>query len=109
MALAVAAGRQRVDRHHLVARRGQGADQEPTIQLDADDHLGRLGGMVSDQPMQRPDTGHPVRDPPAAEHRAGLVQDAHLVVGLGPAHADKDQPDPLSWSPVPAPGRPAAT
>ena len=90
MAFPVAAGRKRVDRHHLVARRHQRSDQEPTVQLDADDHLRRLAGVGSDQRVQLGEAGDPIGHPPAAERRPGLVQHAHLVVGFGPVHADKD-------------------
>ena len=92
MAFPVAAGLKRVDRYHLVASRHQRSDQQPTVQLDTDDHLRRLAGVVSDQRMQLREAGDPVRHPPTAQHRPGLVQHAHLVVGLGPVHADKDHP-----------------
>jgi hypothetical protein len=109
VALAVAAGLKRVDRHHLVARRDQRPNQQPTIQLDAHHHLGRLAGMVSDQRVQLGDPGDPIGHPPTAKHHPGLVQHAHLVVGLGPVHAHKDQPSLLSWHPIPSRRRPAAT
>jgi hypothetical protein len=92
----IAGGLKRVDRHHLVAGRHQRPDQQPTIQLDTDDHLRRLAGVVSDQRVQLGHPGDPVRHPPAAEHHPGRVQHAHLVVGFGPVHADKEQPDLLS-------------
>jgi hypothetical protein len=60
MALPIPAGRQRVDRHHLVASRHQRGNQQPTIQLDADHDLGRLAGVASDQPMQLGNPGHPI-------------------------------------------------
>jgi hypothetical protein len=90
MAFPIAAGRQRVDRHHLVASRHQRPDQQPAIQLDADHDLGWLAGVVSDQPMQLGDAGDPIGHPPSAQHHPGGVQHAHLVVGFGPGHADKD-------------------
>jgi hypothetical protein len=99
MAFPIAAGRQRVDRHHLVASRHQGPDQQPTIQLDADHDLGWLAGVVSDQPMQLGDAGEPIGQPPSAEHRPAGIQHPHLVVGLGPVHADKDH---LACSPAPS-------
>jgi hypothetical protein len=92
MALPIAAGLKRVDRHHLVAGRHQRRDQQPTIQLDADHHRLRLAGVVSDQRVQLGNPGHPIRHPAAAQHRPGGIQQAHLVVGLGPVHADKDHP-----------------
>jgi hypothetical protein len=101
VAFPVAAGGQGVDRHHLVAGRHQGPDQQPPVQLDADHHLGRLAGVVSDQRVQLGDASDPIRYPPAAQHGAGLVEHADLVVGFGPVHADKQQPCLLSPTPPP--------
>jgi hypothetical protein len=109
MAFPVAAGRQRVDRHHLVARRHQRPDQQPTVQLDTDDHLRRLADVVGDQRVQLGEAGDPIGHPPAAEHHPGLVQHAHLVVGLGPVHADKDHPASSPAPPLTSPRSLAAT
>jgi hypothetical protein len=108
MTFPVAAGGKRVARHHLVASRDQGTNQQPTIQLDAHHHLSRLGGVICDQRVQLGDAGDPIGHPAAAEHGAGLVQYAQLVVGFGPVHADKDHPA-SSPSPPGEPRSPAAT
>ena len=96
MALPVAAGLKRVDRHHLVARRHQRPDQQPTVQLDADHDLGWLAGVVSDQPMQLGDPGDSIRHPPAAQHRPGGVQHAHLVWASA-----QSTPTKITWPPLP--------
>jgi hypothetical protein len=66
MALPIAAGRQRVDRDHLVASGDQRPDQQPPVGLDPDHHLGRVAGMAGDELVQPSHPSHPIGDPLAA-------------------------------------------
>ena len=84
VAIAVAVGRQRVDSIDPVA----GAHQrdrtlQAAVDLDADDHLSRILGMIGGERMQLGEPAHGyenrTRSSPAA-----LVHHQHVVMGLGP-------------------------
>jgi hypothetical protein len=59
MAVAVAADGQRVDRIHLVASRHQGADEQATVGLGPDHHLGRILHLGGQQLMHQPSPASP--------------------------------------------------
>ena len=64
MAVAVAGHRQRIDREHLVAGRGQRPHPQATIGFNADHHLIGFLDMRCDQLMQLPDAGQSFGQPP---------------------------------------------
>jgi hypothetical protein len=74
-ALPVAAGRQRIDRDHLVAGRHQCPHQQPPVGLDPDHHLGRVAGMAGDELVQPGHPGHPS----AIRSRASTVPSAAIT------------------------------
>ena len=90
MALSVAAGCQWVDRIDLVAGRQQCSHEEATIRLDAHHHLVGLLGMVGQQRVELTHAFEAFSNPSLAQHGAGLVQHAHVVVRLRPIDADVD-------------------
>jgi hypothetical protein len=65
MAVAVAADRQWVDRIDLVASGHQGADEQATVGLGPDHHLGRILHLAGQQLMHQPQPGQPLRHPPS--------------------------------------------
>jgi hypothetical protein len=80
MAVAVAGHRQRVDRIHLIASRGQRPHPQPTIGFDADHHLIGFLSMLSDQLVQLADTGQPLRQAPRTQPLTGLIHQIHIVM-----------------------------
>jgi hypothetical protein len=86
MPVAVAADRQRVDRIHLVAGGQQRTHQQPPVGLDADNHLTGILGMPGEQVVQLGHPAQPIGDATLGQHRALLIQQAHVVVALGPVH-----------------------
>jgi hypothetical protein len=52
--------------------------------------------MLSNQPMQSRDPGHPIGQPPPDQHRPGVVLDLNVVMGLSPVIADKQHPTLLA-------------
>ena len=89
MAVAIASHRQRVDRIELIARRHQGLHPQATIGFDADHDLGRRLRVISDQLMQRADTGQSLRQTSPCDHRPRLVHQMHIVMILCPVVSDE--------------------
>jgi hypothetical protein len=87
--VAVAADRQRVDPRDLVAGGQQRPHQQPPVGLDADHDLLGVLGMAGHQRVQLGHAGQPLRDPALGQHRALLIQQAEVVVALGPVHPYK--------------------
>ena len=110
MAIAVAAGRQGVDRRRPVAGPHQRVDQQAAIDLDADHHLLGLLGVIGDQRVQLRQARHPDPEAPPPEHRPALVHHHHVVVGLGPVDAHEDHARlPRIDLPAPSPRSPRRT
>jgi hypothetical protein len=86
----VATGRQRIDRIDHVAGLQQRRDPQAAIGLDPDHDLARLRRVLSQQRMQLPDTGKPLRHAPLRQPLALLIKHADVVVGLSPVIPDKD-------------------
>jgi len=94
MAVAVAGRRQRIDRIHLVASRGQRPHPQATIGFCADDHVGGLLGMCGDQFVQLTNAGQSLGQPPRHQPLAGLTHQIHIVMLFGPVIADEDHQSP---------------
>ena len=97
MAFPIPGHLQRVDRKHHIAGRQQRLHPRPTLGLNPDQHLIRLGcriQMLRDQLMQGRDPGQPLRQPPAGQHPARLVFDLDVMVGLSPIVANKQHRAP---------------
>ena len=94
MAVAIARHRQRVDRIELIAGGHQGADQQASVDLDTDDHLGRVLGVLGDEGVEPGHVLDPVGHPSPAHHLPGLVDNTGIVVGLGPVHPNEDHRRP---------------
>jgi len=92
MAIPVAADGQRVDRIHLVTGRDQGTDEQATVGLGSDHHLGRVLGLAGQQLMHQPQPSQPVCHPPGRQQAAVGGHHGHIVVVLGPIEPDKQQP-----------------
>ena len=85
--LSVARHLPRVDRVDEVAGSDQRLHPRPTVGLDPDDDLVGLGvliEMVGDQGVQRGQPRHTLGQPPTGQPPAGLVEQLHVVMGLGP-------------------------
>jgi hypothetical protein len=52
--------------------------------------------MLGNQLMQRRDPGQSLRQPLPDQHRAGIVFDLDVVMGLSPVIADEQQPSLLA-------------
>ena len=102
VALPIAAGRQRVHRHHLIADRHQRPDQQPPVSLDPDHHLGRVAGIAGDELVQSSHAHHPIDNPLAGQHPAVGGHHTHIMVTLGPINPDQQHrqlPSPLdTWT-----------
>jgi hypothetical protein len=110
VAIAVAAGRQGVDAVDPVAGADQRVDEQAVVDLDPDDHPGRLLGVIGQQRVQLGEPGDADRTTQAAKHLSGLVHHQHVVVGLGPVDAHEDHRLlPSDRRHAPGPRRPAAT
>jgi hypothetical protein len=86
---------QRVDRIHRVPGGDQRGHPRATVSLDPHQHRRRLGvggQMISHQPMERLDPGHPLRQPPVDQPPSSLVADLDIVVILSPVIADEQHP-----------------
>jgi hypothetical protein len=92
VAVAVAAGGQRVDRIHLIAGRDQRAQEQAAVGLGPDHDLGRVGDQAGQQLMRRGQPGQYLSHPPGRHDPAALVHDGHIMVGLGPVQPDKQHP-----------------
>jgi hypothetical protein len=98
VAFPIPAGRQRINRHHLIASHHQCPDQQPPVGLDPDHHLGRVAGMAGDELVQPSRTHHPIDDPLAGQHLAVGGHHTHVMVTLGPIDPDQQHrqlPSPL--------------
>ncbi len=85
---------------HRIAGRHQRAHPQAPVGLDAHHHLLGLGGVLGDERVGRPDTGHPLAEPATGEGTARLVEDLHIVVVLGPVITSEDQlvpPRSCAW------------
>ena len=90
VALAVARGRQRVHGMDRVAGRHQGAHEQAPVGLDADDDLLGAFGVLRQQRVQ---PGHPFEalgDPSCRQDLPLGVEDADVMVRLGPVDAHED-------------------
>ena len=90
MPVPVAADRQWVDGVDLVTGGEQGLDQQAAVDLDADHHLPRFLGMLSDQLVQPAHTFQSIGHAAPAEKLALLIQQAEVMVGLRPVHSKED-------------------
>jgi hypothetical protein len=92
----VAGGRQRVDRVDEVPGFDERADEQPSIDLDPHDHLGRILDVLGDHRVQLSHPGHVVAHLAPGQHGPLAVQDAHVVTGLRPVDPHEDhEPPPL--------------
>src|SRR5438552_2666157 len=66
--------------------------------------FGRVLGVGGHEGVQLADALQSLRYPPLGQHRAGLVDDTDVVVGLGPVVPDVDRL--LSFSPLDLPNEP---
>lgn len=89
VALSIAAGRQRIDRDHLVAGRHQRPDQQASVGLDPDHHLGRVARIHRDELVQPGHPGHPIGDSLTGQHAPVGGHQAHVMVALGPIDPDQ--------------------
>ena len=89
--IAIAVHRQRIDREHLVAGCDESADQQPTVELDPDDGLFGFLDVVGDHLVELGDSLDTVCDPAPSEDRTFLIDDADIVMLLGPVDPDEDQ------------------
>ena len=92
MAFPIPGHLQRIDRKHHIAGSQQRLYPRPSLGLNSDQHLIRLGcriEMLSDQLMQRRDARQPLRQPPPGQHPARLVFDLNVMVGFRPIVANK--------------------
>jgi hypothetical protein len=89
VALPVAAGRQGVDRDHLVAGCDQGSHQQAPVGLDPDHHLGRVAGVASDELVQPGQARQSIGDPLGGQHLAVDGHQAHVMMALGPIDPDQ--------------------
>lgn len=89
MPVAVAADRQRVDPIHLVAGGQQRPNQQPPVGLDPDHDLLGILGIAGKQSVQLGDADQPIGDAALGQHRALRVEQADVVVPLGPVHSDE--------------------
>jgi hypothetical protein len=90
VAFAVAGGGHGVDRVDAVVGTQHCFDDESPVLLDADNHLFRFLGVFAQQLVQHPNAGKRVGDPLSGENLPRLVEDADVVVGLGPVHSDEN-------------------
>jgi hypothetical protein len=90
MALPVARHRQGVDGIEPVAGGHQNTDQQAPIELDAHHNLLRFLCVLTQQRMEASNPLNALRDSGPPEHRAVLINDARVVVRLGPVHANED-------------------
>jgi hypothetical protein len=97
VAVAVAGRCQRVDREYLVAGRGQGIHPQATVGFDADRHLGGVLGMLGDQPVQHPNTGQALGQPPRRQPAAGVVHQIHVVMVFCPVVSDEQHRLASPW------------
>jgi hypothetical protein len=106
--LSVAAGRQRVDRDHLVAGRDQRPYQQAPVGFDPDHHLGRVADVHGDQLVQPSHAHHPISDPLAGHRPAVGGHDADVVVAFCPIDPDQQHRQLLSPRPLRSAWRRAA-
>jgi hypothetical protein len=92
MAVAVAADGQRVDRIDLVADRHQGADEQATVGLGPDHHLGRILPMGGQQLMHQPQPGQPLGHALSSGHAAEAVHHHHVVVSSAQSSPTNNNP-----------------
>ncbi len=90
MTFAVARGGHGVDGVDAVIGAQHCFNDKSSVLLDADNHLFRFFGVLAQQVVQRPNTEKRVRDPLSGENLSCLVEDADVVVGLGPIHSDEN-------------------
>jgi len=88
--VAVATGRQRIDRIDRIPRLDERRDPQAAVGLDPDHDLTRLNRMLGQQRVQLPDPGQTLRHPPFRQALAVLVEHADLVMGLGPVIPDEN-------------------
>jgi hypothetical protein len=96
VAVAVVRYRQRVDRIHPIAGRGQRPHPQATVDLNPDRHLIGFLSVRRDQLVQLADAGQSLGQPPRGQPPPGLVHQIHIVMLLGPVIADKDHRSPPS-------------
>ncbi len=88
VAVPVAVHRQRVDRQHPVARRDQRTHQQTPVDLDPNGHRRLIFDLIThstgDQVMELGDAGQVVADPALGRYPAVNVEDADIVMVLGP-------------------------
>lgn len=94
MPIAIAVDRQRVDGENLIAGRDKSTDQQPTVKLDPDDGVLGFVDVVCDHLVKLGDPLDTVCDAAPCEDRAFLLDDADIVVLLGPVDPDEDQTSP---------------
>ena len=104
VAVAIAGHRQRVDREHLIAGRGQRPHPQAAVGFDADHHLIGFLDVLGDQLVQLPDPGQPLGQPPRCQPLTSLVHQIHIVVVFRPVIAHEDHQsaslDPVVAQPV---------
>jgi hypothetical protein len=84
VALSIAAGRQRIDRHHLIASGDQRPDQQPrSVSIPTTTSAGS-SAQEADELVQPGHPGHPIGDPLAGQHAPIGRHHAHIMVTLGP-------------------------
>jgi hypothetical protein len=91
---------QRVDGVDLVAGADQGPDQQPSVDLDADNHLVVVHiGVLGHEGMELADALHAVDYATRAEHAALGVHHTDVVMVLSPIHTHIEHLPPLLMSP----------
>lgn len=88
--VAVATGRHRVHGEDAVASGHQRTDEQPTVDLDPHHRIARLARMVGDELMHPAYARDPIGHPGLGEHLAGVIDDADVVMGLGPIDPNED-------------------
>jgi hypothetical protein len=73
-----------------VAGSEQGGDEQAPVGLDADHHLLGFVGMLAEQGVQPGHALETIGDPACSEYLAVFVEDAHVVVRLGPVDTHED-------------------
>jgi hypothetical protein len=96
VAIAITVDRQRVDREDFVAGGDEGTDQQSTVQLDANEGFFGFLNVVGDHLVELGDPLDTIRYPPLSQDAAFLINDANIVVLLGPVNPDEDQTSLLS-------------
>src|SRR5712692_2758751 len=90
MAVSIAARGQRINGIDLVAGGHQRADEQASVDFDANDHPRRIFSVLGDEGMQLANSIKPFWNSSLCEHLPLFVDHANVVVGFGPVDSYKD-------------------